>query len=507
MKLLLSILFLVFAHLSFAQSENGTDVLQLAIEKLPECALKCTLTTVGASTCQLTDIECIKHNEQLLDTLTVCVKSSCRIRDALTARKFLQELMGAPVRDETKSGTLTTLTVGGVALLAFILRVFARLPVFGRTWGPDDWVMTATIIIVIPLTICAYLLNELGLGKDMYVVPFDNITKILEIFYVTELLYLTSISLTKISMLLFYLRIFPDKRLRRIIYFTIALCVMYLIAFVTATALQCIPIRIAWEHWDGEHHGKCINLNADAWASAGVNIVLDIIVMALPMKQLKNLTMSPLRKLAVMVMFLGGSFITIVSILRLKYMVQFAHTENVTWDYLPIGYWSAIESHVGVIVACLPAIRSLETSLRKRLFPKTPGGSNSYYGSNTRASGRKSGLKGSKSRTWPSKAGASRQSTLIASKIDTDEFVRLHEYEMTAGMGDKSNENDSLGPRARAMSPNGDRTPLVTASSPQALSSILVRTEYSVDTETLRLGRIYESTSEEELMSRAKLRT
>jgi hypothetical protein len=81
---------------------------------------------------------------------------------------------------------------------------------------------------------------------------------------------------------------------------------LYIITFVLATALQCIPIRIAWEHWDGEHHGRCIDLNADAWASAAVNIVLDLIVIALPMKQLKNLAMSRRRKFGVMLMFLGG---------------------------------------------------------------------------------------------------------------------------------------------------------------------------------------------------------
>jgi hypothetical protein len=158
----------------------------------------------------------------------------------------------------------------------------------------------------------------------MWTVPFDNITKILEvfnrismvtgvstndclqIFYYTELLYLASIAITKIAVLLFYLRIFPHQGLRRLIYFTIMLCIMYGIAFVTATALQCIPIRIAWEHWDGEHHGRCINLNADAWVSAAVNILLDLVVIVLPMRELSKLAMNLRRKFGIMLMFLGG---------------------------------------------------------------------------------------------------------------------------------------------------------------------------------------------------------
>jgi hypothetical protein len=79
-----------------------------------------------------------------------------------------------------------------------------------------------------------------------------------------------------------------------------------MIAFVTATALQCTPISLSWTRWDSEHSGHCINLNADAWVSAGANIVLDLIVIILPLNSLKKLVMSRRRKFGVMFMFLGG---------------------------------------------------------------------------------------------------------------------------------------------------------------------------------------------------------
>lgn len=59
-------------------------------------------------------------------------------------------------------------------MLFYLLRVVARLPMFGGNWGADDWVMTVAMvcckvssasstgtdclqILIIPLTICAYL--------------------------------------------------------------------------------------------------------------------------------------------------------------------------------------------------------------------------------------------------------------------------------------------------------------------------------------------------------------
>jgi hypothetical protein len=81
--------------------------------------------------------------------------------------------MNAPIRDKTLLGTLTSLIAGGVAVLAYLLRVCARLPLFGGNWGLDDWTITLAIVLppeppdlcvktynlqifIIPLTICAH---------------------------------------------------------------------------------------------------------------------------------------------------------------------------------------------------------------------------------------------------------------------------------------------------------------------------------------------------------------
>lgn len=90
------------------------------------------------------------------------------------------------------------------------------------------------------------------------------------------------------------------------IYGIIGACIAYMVVFIVATALQCFPVSMAWQKWDGEHQGKCLNLNAEGWASAIINIILDLIVIVLPMRQLKDLAMSWRRKLGVMIMFLGG---------------------------------------------------------------------------------------------------------------------------------------------------------------------------------------------------------
>ncbi|KAI4733587.1 hypothetical protein E4T50_15852 [Aureobasidium sp. EXF-12298] len=392
----------------------------------------------------------------------------------------------APRRNKEAVGTYTTLIVGSVAILAYILRVISRLPGWGSQWGLDDWALTLAMI---------------GMGKDMWFVSFDHITRILKIFYFAELLYLTAVGVTKISMLLFYLRIFPDWKLRRAIYGMIGICLTYIIVFVLVTAFQCRPVNVAWLKWDGEHPGKCLDLNADGWASASINIILDLIVIVLPMKQLTMLNMSWQRKLGVIAMFLGGGFVTIVSILRLKYLIQFAHTENPTMDYLPVGYWSAVETDVGVMVACAPAIRSLGHQIREKFWPK-PKSQPSYY-EDTKDSSKNKSKPDSSNRSW----GASKidtRSRISSISNRKSDFVQIDEYEMDVGgplsPRDDRVEDSSEGSTTRSYTPHDDMinrsytphddiAPLAATAAPIGRNGIMVQTDWGVARESREQGR------------------
>jgi hypothetical protein len=60
------------------------------------------------------------------------------------------------------------------------------------------------------------------------------------------------------------------------------------------------------------------------------NIVLDIVVVAIPMPYLWRLQMSTRKKVMIMLMFSGGLFVVVVSILRLQFLITFAHSVNLT---------------------------------------------------------------------------------------------------------------------------------------------------------------------------------
>lgn len=127
-----------------------------------------------------------------------------------------------------------------------------------------------------------------------------------QIYFWDELIYLSILPLTKISICCFYLRIFPERQFRNVTYVVIGLNVCYLIVFVLISVFQCSPLPGAWLHWDGEGDYKCNHINAQGWAAAAINMVFDIIVMILPLRQLWNLNLSLRKKAYVMCMFSLG---------------------------------------------------------------------------------------------------------------------------------------------------------------------------------------------------------
>jgi len=83
----------------------------------------------------------------------------------------------------------------------------------------------------------------------------------------------------------------------------------YLIVWVLISVFQCHPLNAAWLRWDGEYPGPyhCNNINAQAWAGAVVNMILDLVTMCLPLYELSHLNLSMRKKISVMFMFSLGT--------------------------------------------------------------------------------------------------------------------------------------------------------------------------------------------------------
>lgn len=177
-----------------------------------------------------------------------------------------------------------------------------------RFWLKRLRYVTLTVTLDTKLLTAGWLAGSIleeryGLGRDIWTLEPWQISEFLKIFFVFEVLYTLTLGLIKTSILFLYLRLFPDPKFRRIVWATQAFNLLMVGSFILSDFLQCRPISFFWESWDGEHAGRCFNINAFAWAHSALNIALDFWMLYLPATQVWSLQMKTRKKVGVILMF------------------------------------------------------------------------------------------------------------------------------------------------------------------------------------------------------------
>ncbi|OAL48415.1 hypothetical protein IQ07DRAFT_571085 [Pyrenochaeta sp. DS3sAY3a] len=346
-----------------AASQDSPD-----LAALPSCALPCLLDAASSSSCSLTDFQCLCAAKNIMNSVSDCVAEHCSIRQSLTSISIISTLCNIPVRD--RGPTIEAIAAGfaGAALVVVAARLVTRHLFTVGGFGWDDLAIMLPVLALFPITAAQFLMTRNGLGRDIWGVQLDHLDGMLMWFYIAEILYVFIISMTKVSLLLLYLRLFPDRSVKLRTQVLLAFTVIYFLLFTFLTIFQCSPVPHAWRFWDRERPGKCINVNAMVWSMAGLNIAIDIGVLVLPLPELRKLSLPFKKKIYLLLIFGIGFFITIVSIIRLRSLVVFAKSKNFTYDNGSTAYWSLVEINVGLICVSLPVIRPLLKAITPRCF-------------------------------------------------------------------------------------------------------------------------------------------
>jgi hypothetical protein len=98
--------------------------------------------------CSLTDAKCICPNAQLNEDITVCVATSCSIRDQLATKKFSSDFCGVVPQDRTKLVSVVGVTFGALALITFGLRILSKCLRAGGQFGMDDYTIMVTMVYI-----------------------------------------------------------------------------------------------------------------------------------------------------------------------------------------------------------------------------------------------------------------------------------------------------------------------------------------------------------------------
>ncbi|KAH6651625.1 hypothetical protein BKA67DRAFT_692892 [Truncatella angustata] len=359
---------------------SSSSALTEALETLPACALKCLLTAVQSSSCGATDLACQCADPEYVSSAELCVMNTCTVVEMLSAKNTTQTMCQAPIRNKTVEYNAVSTTLMAIACIFVLVRLGYKKFFTQIDLGLDDWFIFLTLINCVPSAVInVSLLSYNGLGRDIWTLTPDQITDFARAFFIITLLYFSEVFVLKLSLLFFYLRIFPGRGIRRVILCTVAFDVLFGVGFIVTALLQCRPISYNWTNWRGEGGGQCIDISAVAWANAAVSIALDLFMLGIPLSQLRELKLHWKKKIGVALMFVVGTFVTIVSIIRLASLVEFRESTNLSWDYFGVSMWSTVEITIGIICACMPSMRLILVRIAPKVFDSTLIRPSRYY--------------------------------------------------------------------------------------------------------------------------------
>lgn len=115
----------------------------------------------------------------------------------------------------------------------------------------------------------------------------------------------TPYPLTKISMLVFYIRLAPHRTHRRFCYATIAYIGISATVVVMLNLFGCWPISDGWQRSPGVP-GNCLNTRPYSYFYCSMSVVTDIMLMVLPIPILLRLHICPRVKYGLVAMFATG---------------------------------------------------------------------------------------------------------------------------------------------------------------------------------------------------------
>ncbi|KAJ9604560.1 hypothetical protein H2200_010673 [Cladophialophora chaetospira] len=290
--------------------------------------------------------------------------SNCTLTDAIALGQLQESVCGSKPQSKKHALLAVNLATGAVAIFAILLRLSSRYLVSRRIWA-DDIVISVVGILIVPFTgLGAWMIID-GLGTHTWDNSAWTVTKIFQLYWIDEIFYILALMLTKVSILLFYLRVFPSRGFQITGNSVLGFVALSGIVILLCQLLQCLPVRF---NWDKSIRGaKCINVNALTYAHAGLNIFQDLLILALPIPWILRLKLQLSQKIGLVIMFQVGTFACITAMVRLRFLAGFGGTNSTDplWETADTTMWTAAETSSAIVCSCLPAIRALYKTGRK----------------------------------------------------------------------------------------------------------------------------------------------
>ncbi|KAI1813516.1 hypothetical protein GGS20DRAFT_586460 [Poronia punctata] len=241
-----------------------------------------------------------------------------------------------------------------VTALAVSMRIWDRVSKGGGC-GWDDGLLIFSWILSIGLCSNLAAATKHGLGTHRSDVSHLEHRTFLKHQLAMSVCYSTGITSAKASFAVLYLRLFPVNQY--LVIMNKAIIIFLLLQAIEEsfiTLFHCSPVE---KSWMSELEGHCLGLKPLWYSTFAFNFATDLVLFTEPIVVTWRLQMPLLRRIAINVMLSLGLFVTIISIVRLKYVITIGNDD--TYELAESLTWSAAEFCSLIICSCVPSFRHI----------------------------------------------------------------------------------------------------------------------------------------------------
>ncbi|KAI0999127.1 hypothetical protein K3495_g9068 [Podosphaera aphanis] len=398
---------------------------------LPHCCLECTMPVLSTMNCNLSNMTefsaCYCANIPKQTQITSCTMQKCSLEQTKSSNLMLSVICsGQPQQTKRPQLLASTISSSLIVCIFVTLRCYSNYQISKKFWWDDGFLLLSSAFFICFQSVTIWGIS-VGLGLHIWNSNSSHWRGLLRFEWSWELIYIVVQTMTKVSVLLLYYRIFPQRWFRRLLDVLIAFMFVHFLIFGTIIVNICHPIS---KSWNMILPGNCINTRPVGVAGAICSIFEDVFFLSLPVPMIWQLKLETTRKIGIIVILAIGLVACVASIVRLKFLLKYSETSDRTWDSYTMVVLSQIELCLSIVCVCFPAIRLLFSRSTRSVTTKSSMPENSLSSDCSKPSGFMNNIRsiinshnspGSMSLPWVSNRAPQLSSIYITSHIELTE--------------------------------------------------------------------------------------
>lgn len=291
--------------------------------------------------------------------------------DEIPVRHPPQGLTSDFVHPVTLSTEIITASVVSLALALILLciRLYATLRIT-RSASYDD--SASVCAWIFSLAHAGLIIASRSHSRHSWDIPLSFITpSYLKIVLSETIILAVGFLFAKISILLFYQRLFTLSRVSRY-------CVYIAMAWTTVISSSAIIVDVALcAPRSGESFSiftgrRCERQTIWSVTQGCLNVLLDFFILYIPIPILWKVQMDRRKKIGVSAVFLTGFIACIASALNLWIKVEFHIGSDIIWNSFRVDVSNVVEINTAIMAACMPACVSFARFFVTKASPSHP---------------------------------------------------------------------------------------------------------------------------------------